>query len=249
MKVSVKVVFVVLLSFVSCQCIIAQDKKSIGGNGTIVEKSIPIEDYTNIHFDANADLIYELRSDTASSIKLEVDENLLPFIEVIVKKKKLQIKTVGTIRPTKFVIYTNSRIIEDIDMVGAGNVFIPKHLNTKNLNVELEGFGTFKANDLLAKSISIDVSGAGSASLKGITQSLSLEIDKKASGSINCEELQAESVNCDIHGSGNMIVNASNSLNVKIDGSGNVLYKGSPRTFSHKLKGTGSVKQVPVEAK
>jgi Protein of unknown function (DUF2807). len=116
-----------------------------------------------------------------------------------------------------------------------------KNVNTKDLNINLKGFGTFEASDLLTKSLSIEVSGAGGAMLKGTTQSLDLKISDKGSGSINSEGLNAEEVKCDISGSGSMAVNVSKSLDIKISGSGSVTYTGSPRDYSHKLRGTGNV--------
>lgn len=225
-------------------------KNSVSGNGNVIHHPISIEEYTNIEFDANADLYYELRADTASGFRMEIDENLVPFIEVVLKKEKLTrkeklvIKTTDPVKPTVFKIYTNSRAIKDIDIVGAGNVHMGKNVNTKDLNVHLKGFGTFTANDLLTKSLSVEVSGAGGAVLKGITQSLELKVGNKGSGSINCEDLKAEDVKCDISGSGNMVVNVDKSLDIKISGSGNVTYNGSPRDYSHKLRGVGNISKV-----
>ncbi len=249
---SFKVVLIIVLSLFSWQNISAQKSLTIG-NGKVTEHPVPIPEYTNLEFEANADLYYELRPDLASDFKMEIDENLIPFVTVELKKDKLTrkerlvIKTTVDIKPTKFVIYTNSRAIKDIDINGSGNVFMEEEINTKDLNVEMKGFGSFKAEKLMTKSMSLEVSGAGSGLLKGTSQSLELKIGKKGSGSIDASGLAVEEVKCDISGSGSMNVDASKSLEIKIDGSGSVTYKTLPRIYSHKLSGTGKVQQAVAE--
>lgn len=240
-----------LISLFSWMSVSAQT--AVTGSGNVIEHPIAVEEYSNIEFEANADLYYELKMDAASDFKMEIDDNLIPFIEVTLKKEKLTrkeklvIKTTSPIKPTKFVIYTNSRAIKDIDINGSGNVYMENDINSKDLSIKLKGYGNFKAENLLTKSFSLDVSGSGSAILKGTTQSLDLKIGKKGSGSINASELKAEEIKCDISGTGNMEVDVQKSLDIKIDGSGNVTYKGDPRNYSHKLGGTGKVKHLKAE--
>lgn len=248
MKSLVKVLFFAALPLFSWLPMSAQN--AVTGNGNVIEHPIAVEEYSNIEFEANADLYYELKMDVASDFRMEIDENLIPFVEVTLKKEKLTrkeklvIKTTSPIKPTKFVIYTNSRIIKDIEMKGSGNVYLENDINSKDMSINLKGYGNFKAENLQTKSFSLDVSGAGSAILKGTSQSVDLKIGKKGSGSIDASELQAEEIKCDISGTGNMDVNVQKSLDIKIDGSGNVSYKGDPRNYSHKLSGTGNVKHI-----
>lgn len=217
-------------------------KKKVKGNGTIVEKVIPITDYTGIDLSGSAKLIYEQKSDTIPYLRIEVDENIFPLIDIKVDNNQtLNIKYKKNIRPTTFNIYTNSKDLSSLEITGSGDVQFKGMLRTDALHIEISGSANIVSDSIICNILDLEIAGKGDVNLKGIASTVKYEIAGK--GDINALELVADAVKCDIAGKGDISVTANKLLDIDIAGKGDIKYKGSA-TVSQSIAGKGKVSKL-----
>lgn len=242
----VKVFALALISVCAVSNLSAQ-KKGIEGNGVIEKKEYSIPEYSEIIVKAPATIYYEEKADQPAYVRLEVDENLLAYMKVFVKDKKLTIEEGNTLTPTSFKVYTNSRSIISFSLQSFGNVYSQNAIHIKDLKIEMKGTGNIELDNIIGKSVSVNLSGTGAAKLKGAAENINLTIDKKGSGLIDTEGLAVENANCDLSGSGNIKISVTNKLEAKINGSGNITYIGVPRDMCYSLRGIGTVDKAVAD--
>ncbi|MEE8331486.1 MAG: DUF2807 domain-containing protein, partial [Acidimicrobiia bacterium] len=85
-----------------------------------------------------------------------------------------------------------------------------------------------------------NISGSADIELVGAAESLSIVIS--GSGDIDASDLVTKTGSVRISGSGDILVNATDELDITISGSGKVEYIGSP-IVNQTISGTGSVSQ------
>jgi hypothetical protein len=216
--------------------------KRIKGNGNIKTGEHSVGSFKNVEVSGAIDL-YVAQGDT-KPVKIETDENLLQYIEVIQEGDRIVIKSKEgvNLRPTnKIKVYVTSPVYNDIDVSGASNINgVAKIVNTENMKLDVSGAGDINM-DVNAPAISAEVSGAGAVNLKGETKTFDLTLT--GAGKAHCYELLSENTTIDISGAGDADVYASVKLNAEVSGAGSVTYKGGGTSNSH-VSGAGSVKKV-----
>ncbi|MDR1718506.1 MAG: DUF2807 domain-containing protein [Dysgonamonadaceae bacterium] len=230
--------FCMIYSF-SCKT----DLATITGNGVIVNKEIAIGDYQRVELMLGADVYYEQQSAKEPYCQINIDENILPFIEVYVKDNQLTIKSVDkkNISPSQFTIYTNSADLKGIKLLGSGAFNMKKEVNAKQMDIEIKGSGAIASDSLYCEKLSLSIDGSGKAVLNGAGSSSSLQIN--GSGSVNSVNFFVMNQDCHITGSGGMQVRTGEKLNVEINGSGKVSYKGDPHVNTS-ITGSGVVNRI-----
>ena len=216
--------------------------KRIKGNGNIKTEDHSVGSFKNVEVSGAIDL-YVAQGDT-KPVKIETDENLLQYIEVVQEGDRIVIKSKAgvNLRPTnKIKVYVTSPVYNDIDVSGASNINgVAKIVNTENMKLDVSGAGDINM-DVNAPAISAEVSGAGAVNLKGETKTFDLTLT--GAGKAHCYELLSENTKVDISGAGDADVYASVKLNAEVSGAGSVTYKGGGTSNSH-VSGAGSVKKV-----
>lgn len=216
--------------------------KRIHGNGHIKTETRTALDFNSIDVSGSIDVI--IRHDSVRSIKIETDENLLEYVQVIDEGDKLVIHTERGFRlnTTKGIkVYISSPIFRYLEASGACNYFSENKISSsEKISFDLSGSCDVKV-ELDAPAVEADLSGACSVQLKGKTKDL--RVEGSGSSDFKCMELLAENVEVDISGSGYAEVYASVKLDVSVSGSGDIKYKGNA-TVSQHVSGAGSVKKV-----
>jgi hypothetical protein len=178
-------------------------------------------------------------------VKIETDDNLLQYIEVIQQGDDLIIrqKKGFNLDPSdKIKIYVTSPVYNHIQLSGAGNIVSEaKITNPEDMKLDISGAGDIKM-ELKAPSVKVDMSGAGSINLKGDTRDVDLNLS--GAGSAHCFDLLAENSKVRISGVGDAEVYASVSIDAHVSGVGDVKYKGGATNVSQHVSGAGSVKKV-----
>jgi hypothetical protein len=178
------------------------------------------------------------------SVKIEAEENLLPFIETYVEGSVLQIRTKRNfwLRPNREVkILVSSPDFKTIHSFGSGDIIgQSKITDPSKLAVGVSGSADIKM-DVDAPEIEAEINGSGDINLTGATKTFNSEI--RGSGNVRAMNLQSENTRVEIYGSGNADVFASVKLDVHVAGSGDVRYKGGAQTSSN-INGSGSVKKI-----
>ena len=228
-----------LLLFSSCHEIFA---KRIRGNGNIITQDRSTGQFNNINVSGNIDVY--AKQDSAAFVKVETDENLLQYVEIIDDGEVLRIHTKRGfyLKPSQHIkVYVSSPSFKRFEASGACSIFSENQITSADpISIDISG-ACGVSLDLNAPKINVDASGASSIKLKG--QVKDFKVGGSGSTDIKCMDLQAENVILDISGAGDAEVYANAKLNVDVSGAADVRYKGNAAVTEHK-SGAGSIKKV-----
>jgi Putative auto-transporter adhesin, head GIN domain len=231
------IVFAILFS--SCRFM---DGERIKGNGIVKTESRTAGTFDGINVSGNADVY--VKQDSIVSIRIEAEENLLPYILTenkngtlhIFQKEGTNLKLTAPIK-----IFVSGPSFSRFDASGACDFFSEnKIINSVPVSIDLSGSSDAKL-EIKAPEIKAELSGAGSITLKGETKKLS--VDGSGSTDVNCFDMLTEETNVELSGAGDAEVFASVTLVVNISGAADVKYKGNP-AVSKQISGAGSIKKV-----
>jgi hypothetical protein len=226
---------VVFLGLASCRYL----GKRIRGNGVITTIEKPVSNFREVEADGDVKLI--VTQGDLKPVKLEGDENILSYIEVIQEGDKVTIRTrrgVSLIPSGDLNVYVTSPVFSSIEVSGSSDIIGQNKITSNDeLSLHASGSGEIKMEVDVPK-ITTGVSGSGSISLKGQTKDLS--IDLSGVGHAYCYDLLTENTTVDISGAGSAQVYASVKLNANVSGAGNISYKGNA-AVSQEISGAGSI--------
>ncbi|HVF95839.1 MAG TPA: head GIN domain-containing protein [Flavisolibacter sp.] len=215
--------------------------KKVSGNGTIVSRDISAGSFENI--EASGAITVYLRQNATSSVKIETDENLMEFVEVVVDGNTLRIrpKKGYNLDPSKEVIvYAWAPGFREVGISGASKLLSQGTLTGNNLQLDASGASEIQLDVDLPK-IDANLSGASTLRLKGRAEDFSTE----ASGAskILCMDLSAEKATLDLSGASNAKITANKELVIDASGASDVEYRGNA-DVDQKSSGASSVKKV-----
>jgi hypothetical protein len=217
-------------------------KKTVHGNGNFSSEERNVNNTERIKSLGNFDI--DIVQGSQSSVKIEADENLIPYILTENKEGRLVIRAkegynLSSDRKIKLTVTTNK--LEEVEIDGSGNVNgVGKFTGSDHLKISVAGSGdiTLDAN---TPSVESSIAGTGNITLSGETKDSKIEI--AGVGDYKAENLMSENVEVHIAGSGNARVYAESSLSVNIAGSGNVYYKGNA-SVKESVAGSGKISKV-----
>ncbi len=115
------------------------------------------------------------------------------------------------------------------------------NLNLESLSIVINGGASVKMNDLLVSTLSMSLSGGGDIHVSGVAENQTINV----SGGTNyqAEDLKSANVRVDIAGAANVVVWATETLNLDLAGAYSVSYWGSPQ-IKQSIGGIGQVKAL-----
>jgi hypothetical protein len=235
-----KYLFIVAaLLFVISSCRYMRGKR-VHGNGNIKTEEHSVSSFKNLDVSSTVN-VYVSQGDV-KPIRIEGDENLLPYIEVeqdgdeIVIKNREGYNLEGS---DELKVYVTAPSFHKISLSGAGDIIAENKIsNPDDIEINLSGAGDIKM-EVDAPKITADISGVGSLFLKGQTKDVDMGIS--GAGSAHCYELLSENTKIDISGVGSAEVYASVKLDAHVSGAGSVNYKGNATDIKQDVSGVGSV--------
>jgi len=214
--------------------------KRVRGNGNIKTEDRSVSDFKNVNVSGAAKVL--VSQGDHPSVKIEGDENLLPYIEVNQEGDRIIVRDRPGFRlvPTSDLrIYVTTKVYNDIEASGACDIIgQTKISNPEDLKMHVSGAGDIKM-EVDAPRLMAEVSGSGSIDLKGQTKDV--DLDLTGAGHAHCYDLMAENTKVDISGAGSAEVFASVKLDATVSGAGSVSYKGNATSVSQHVSGAGSV--------
>ena len=230
---------ITILFTTSCDYITGE---RVRGNGNLKTEQRSESNFTGVSSHGDYDVY--LSQGSSYSVRIEAEENLIPYIETFVDDNVLKIRTkdgYNLDNSTDLKVFVSAPSFATVKTSGSGNIYSDGRLsNTSPIEVEVSGSGDVKVT-LNAPEIRAELNGSGNINISGETKNFTGSI--LGSGDINAGELKSEGVDLKITGSGNAEVYASVKLNVGITGSGDVRYHGSPDTKSS-ITGSGAVRKI-----
>jgi hypothetical protein len=234
---SLAFLFISIIYFTSCD---QWYDERIEGNGSVATKVRSITAFNEVISIGNFDVYLGIADST--SLIVEAEENLFPFIVTKVSGEKFYIEAkdnynLDNSEPIK--IYVTTPDLESAILAGSG-IIICDSLTNEFLSLELTGSGRINFDKVDVMDLDAEISGSGDITVSGITDRSDFEI----TGSGNIRSLDLFQLKCEarITGSGNMYVNVEDYLRAVITGSGNIYYKGDP-IIDEIITGTGYVRK------
>lgn len=255
MKAILSLFVVIVLGLNSCLTISGER-----GNGDIQSREFDIEDYSAVRLSGSKKMIYEQKDTEKPYLRIEIDENLLPYLNPVVENGCLNLKSTKNINPTKYVIYTNSTSLKKADLSGSGQLSLESDIESGQLDVSISGSGKIVAGNIRCQGLKSSISGSGSLQIDSLYGGLfeiatsgsgkikaagvisESNIGISGSGLVDIKELVSEKSTTKISGSGKVNLNVTKELDAKVSGSGSVYYTGNPEVKKISTSGSGKVK-------
>jgi len=231
---------VIFASFVLSSCHFMQDK--VRGNGVIKTETRSPNVFNSIEVGGNFDVF--VKQDSAYSVRIETDENLMEYIRVSNDGGTLIIEPGEhkNLSGTKGIkIYVSAPVFKELEASGASSISSESKLtSTDMISVDLSG-ASDATIELQAPKVSTEISGASSIKLKGQTKDLSIE--GTGASHAKCFDLLTENADVDVSGASSADIFASVSIKADASGASHVRYKGNA-SANNSSSGAGSVKKV-----
>ena len=229
---------VAVVFFSSCRFVTGE---RIRGNGNVRTETRSPGSFRSVASHGSFDVFV---SSGEQTVKIEAEENLLPYIETYVEGYTLHVGTKDNywLRPGRKVkIFVSSPDYESIRSYGSGDIIGESKIKSSSkLELGVNGSANIKM-DIDAPEINTETNGSGDIFLKGETKSFEGEIH--GSGNIKALDLRSGDATIKIYGSGDADVFVEGKLDVHVAGSGDVNYKGNAQ-ISSSIAGSGRVKKV-----
>ena len=229
----------VLLMMLLASCVGGLFNKTIHGNGNLKSEERNINSADRIKSYGNFDIVI-VQGPTAS-VKIEADENLMPYILTQNENGALVIKTKENYNlssDNKIKVTVTTSQLEELELAGSGNVNGEgKFTGKDHLKISVAGSGDVTLN-VNTPEIDSHIAGTGNITLSGETKDSKIEI--AGVGNYTAESLMSENVEIHIAGSGNAKVYAENNLDIHIAGSGDVYYRGNA-SVKQDIAGSGKI--------
>jgi hypothetical protein len=211
----------------------------IHGNGNVKSVTRQADHFNSVSVRSNINL--HIKQDSAWSVRIEADENLLEFIETEVHSGLLEIKVAKSyeLEPSRSInVYVTAPEFTGLTASGSSEIASDSKITASDkLDIDISGASNITL-DLKSPRVEAELSGASKATLRGETKDFTLR--GSGASEFMCFELMAENTDVDVSGASNGDVFASVKLKADASGASNVRYKGKP-TVSSNTSGAGSV--------
>lgn len=216
--------------------------KTIHGNGNLETETRNIRHAYRIKLAGSYDV--EITQGPVTTVKVEADENLLPFILTTESGGVLSIKSKNHVNLSSqhgIRVYITTDKLEEIQLAGSGNIIgKSRFTGGDKLKLQIAGSGDMQL-EVNTPSLESEIAGSGTLTLTGETRDQRIQIS--GVGDYKASDLKSENATVRIAGSGDVKVFAANSLDIRIAGVGSVFYKGDPK-IKQSVSGSGEVKRI-----
>lgn len=236
------ILFLLAALLLTCSSCRWMGYKRIKGNGNISSQDRNINFAEKIKLAGSFDV--EITQGPTTSVKVEADENILPYIIASDEDGFLLIKTkdhmsLSTDHGIK--VYITTKKLEQIELAGSGNIIGKNKFTGGNkLTLKIAGSGDMQM-EVNTPEIVAEIAGSGNITLKGETKDETIHI--AGVGNYYADQLKAENAKVKIAGSGDVRIYADATLDISIAGVGSVYYKGAAKVKQH-VAGSGEVKKI-----
>jgi len=216
-------------------------RKTVHGNGNLTSEQRTATNTDRIKSTGNFNI--DIVQGAPASVKIEADENLLPYILTENREDRLIIHTregYNLSSNNKIKVTVTTDRLQEVELNGSGNVNgVGKFSGADHLKISVAGSGNINLNTNTPE-VESSIAGTGNITLSGETKNSKIEI--AGVGDYKAGDLMSENVEIHIAGSGNARVYAENNLDIHIAGSGDVSYKGNA-SVKQDIAGSGKIRK------
>lgn len=207
----------------------------VRGAGAMVSEQRQLQDFDQIQTSGNIDVY--VSQGPAHQVIVKAEPNLLPFIQISVVGRTLEIGIGPTcLTTTRGVqVYVTLPEVLALSISGSGSLRTENEIIANHLSLSVNGAGTMNVRATAQNLISA-LSSSGSLTVGGAGISQTILVG--GSGSYDGRNWAAQTVQVTNTGSGASRIAVADQLDARITGSGSVFYRGNPR-ISSQITGSG----------
>lgn len=223
---------ILILSLSACSELIGEK-----GNGVRITEKIKVGDFNRLEISGSFEVI--LTENNTDEVVIEIDENLLRYIDITVRGTLLEIDSDRRLDSKDgIIIEVPVKKLASLSSSGASSIQTTNPLQSDNININLSGAGKL---DLMldASDVSIEVSGATLVYLEGSAKTFDIEMS--GAGSLEASDFEVQDCFVQISGVGNILVNVTGTLDAEVSGLGKVEYIGNPQSVKGDVSGVGNI--------
>lgn len=197
------------------------------GSGYIVTEAREVTEFSSINLAWMGEMTIVLGE--KESLRIEAEENLLPYIESKVKSKTLVIenKSLADLKPSQPIRYfITVKSLEGLTVSSLGNVTAPI-ITADSFKIKILSTGNITLDGLFARHLDVELMSTGNVVIWSGTVDHQ-DITLKSTGTIMLENLKSKTADIDILSSGTATVWVTDTLDATIKSSGSVFYFGVP---------------------
>ncbi len=194
------------------------------GSGKMISKIFDFRNFDQISLRDLSGRV-EVEAGKPFSIKIDIDDNLEPLLNVSVQNKRLEITLTGNRKNKLYIENTNILIKISLPQISF---------------IEHRGNDIVAINGIKGRHFQMEKSGNGDVKLNGMVDEL--DITKSGNGDIMAINLMAQTVTVRSAGNGHVTVNAAKIFNANGSGNGDIKNIGSALAGPQSLKsGNGRI--------
>jgi hypothetical protein len=216
--------------------------KTIHGSGDVVTQDRDVSDFHAIALSGIGNV--SIRVGDEESLQVEAEDNLLPYLETVVRGETLQIGIQDgvTLNPTQSInFYVTLEELNSIDVSGLGNVEAGS-VSAARFSIAVSGGGDVDIESLESDTLAVDLSGLGNVRIdEGKVENQSIEIS--GGGDYEARGLESDTTDVHLSGLGSVTIRVHDHLEVDISGGGTIQYLGDP-TIEKSISGLGSISKM-----
>lgn len=174
--------------------------KDIKGDKNLEKREYAMSDYSKVDIGGAKEIVYKQLESEAPSLAIETDANIHEYVEVKVENNTLKIiiedsNSRASISPSRFVVYTNSKTLEEVDMSGASSFVAETPINASKLSVSTSGASKVVfAQMVKSSSLTTKSSGASKVIMEGDVFTENLELSTSGSANLTIENIVTEKI-------------------------------------------------------
>ena len=218
-------------------------RNQIVGSGNVISEDRKVtDDFTEISSCCAIEV--ELTQARQASIRVEADDNILPYVETDISggeleiriASKMGIKTKKTIR-----VYVSMPELTAIQANSATNISTTNTFSGDDLEIDCSSAAQVDVN-FDGDEVEVEVSSAGSVDVEGNSQRL--ELEASSAGQIDAQDCASRTVRADANSAGSIWLQVSDELNANANSGGSIRYKGSPDKLYTDADSGGKIRKI-----
>lgn len=222
---------VLLLSLNLSACINASSNwngETIKGSGNLKKEQRDVAAFSRIDVSRGIQVIAKQGS-ASSTIALEADDNILPYIETKIIGSKLVITinenvNVQTKSPMK--VYITAPEISEFEVSSAASVTGDGTWKANMMEIDLSSAGKVELNVNIGE-LKIDISSAANAVLEGNANKL--EADISSAAKLDASKLAAKTADIEVSSAAKASIQVTEELSYDVSSAGSLKYSGDPK--------------------
>ncbi len=221
--------------------------KSIKGSGDVKTEVRNLSGFTKVESDGSINVF--INKATAFEVKVEADDNLIPYIVTEVKGNALVVRmkdNVNIRNARKMTVYVSMPKLTALATRGSGSITSESKFSGDEIVVKTQGSGSINFS-FDGKSAAISAHGSGGIKFTGSISKV--EVSAHGSGGIRAQ-LESESAHLSVGGSGSVNISGSaKDVVAEVQGSGSIDgYSFMTKNLNATVQGSGSCNLSVSEA-